>query len=82
MSLPYLFAQWGPPRALGLLVALGQGSVAGAQPLAGGIVNLHGNPLCSPFLGICLHVNRLLISQKVFKPGEQFWEFPKMKGMK
>lgn len=81
-ALPYLFAERSPPCALGLLVALGQGSVAGAQPLAGGIVNLHGNPLSSPFLGICLHVNRLLIAQKVFEPSKQFWEFPKIKGIK
>lgn len=79
LSTPYLFTQRRPPRALGLLVALGQGAVAGAQSFAGGIVYLHGNPLSGPFLRIRLHVNRLFIPQKVFKPREQLWEFPKNK---
>lgn len=79
LSTPYLFTQRRPPRALGLLVALGQGAVAGAQSFAGGIVYLHGNPLCGPFLRIRLHVDRLFIPQKVFKPSEQLWEFPENK---
>lgn len=48
---PYLFAEGGSPRALRLPVALGQHSVAVAQPLAGGVVDRHGVALGGALLG-------------------------------
>lgn len=72
----YLFTEWAPARALGLLVALGQCSVTGAQALAGSIVYLHGDALGGPLLGKALHVCGLFVAQEVFEPGEEFWEFP------
>lgn len=73
---PYLFTEWCPPRTLGLLVALWQRSVAGAQTLTRRIVNLHGNALGGSFLGEGFQMYRLLIAQKVFKPIKQFRELP------
>ena len=46
----HLSAQWRPACAFGLLVALGQCSVAGPQPLAGSVVDFHGDALCCTLL--------------------------------
>ena len=71
-----LSAQLGPACALGLLVALGQCSVAGAESLAGSVVYLHGDALCSPLLGETLHMAGLPVAQEVLEPGKKLREFP------
>lgn len=76
----HLSAQRRPSCALGLLVALRQCSIAGPQPLAGSVVNLHGDALCCTLLGqtLCmarLPVTGLSVAQEVFKPCKKLWEF-------
>lgn len=80
--MPYLLTQWSPTCALWLLVTFGQGPVAGAQPLTWSIIYLHSDPLGGPFLRKGLQVCRFFVSQEVFKPSEQFWEFPEKLGKK
>lgn len=76
----YLSAKLSPSCALGLLVALGQCPVAGAQPLAGSVVDLHGDALGGSLLGEGLGVARvavagLPVAQEVFEPCEKLGEF-------
>lgn len=71
-----LSAQLGPACALGLLVALGQCSVAGAQSLAGSVVYLHGDALCRALLGETLHMAGLPVAQEVLEPSKKLREFP------
>lgn len=72
----HLFAEWRSAGALGLLVAFGQGSVAGAQPLAGGVVDLHGDALGGALLGVRVHVRYLAVAQEVLEPVEQLRKLP------
>lgn len=74
-SSSHLFAERRSAGALGLLVALGQGPVAGAQPLAGGVVNLHGDALRCPLLGVRVQVGHFAVAEEVLEPVEQLWEF-------
>lgn len=72
----HLFTKWSSAGALGMLVAFGQSSVTGTQSLAGGVVYLHGDALGGPLLGVRFDVGHFPISQEVFEPVEQLWEFP------
>lgn len=75
MTPSHLFTKWSSAGAFGLLVAFGQSSVTGAESLAGGIIDLHGDALGGPFLGVRLDVSHFPITQEVFKPVEQLGEF-------
>lgn len=77
---PHLSAQRRPPCALGLLVAFRQSSITRPQPLAGSVVNLHGNALRRTLFGKSLRMARLTVTglpvaQEVFKPSKQLWKF-------
>lgn len=76
----HLFTKWRSPGAFGLLVAFGQRSVTGAEPFARSVVNLHGDALGGPLLGVRLHVEHFPVPQEVFEPGEELREFPGVTG--
>lgn len=71
----YPFTKWSSASALGLLVAFGQRTVTGAQPFTGSIIDLHGDALSGPFLGVGFNMGHFPIAKKVFKPVEQLWKF-------
>lgn len=73
----YPFTKWSSASALGLLVAFGQRSVTGAQPFTGSIIDLHGDALSGPFLGVGFNMGHFPIAKKVFKPVEQLRKFSK-----
>ncbi len=72
----YLFAYSSSATAFGLLVGLGQGSVAGSQAFTGGIIHFSASTLHVALREARVGMRQLFITQKWLKLGVQFWKLP------